>query len=186
MQPHLLAIPMRLMGAVLLLLGTASAGSAQEPPSVILRGGLTLSPQVSGVVEGDVRVWRALSLVGFVRGVRTGLSCIGATSRVPCTPDGFSTGSGVRATKDLSGWSFFAEAGAGSHAYSWDSWYPVLETSVGIGWPLGSRGVLEVGGNIKRMGASRFSTLQENYGVVPGGAHHLVGGVTAKIGLRIR
>lgn len=184
---NLLTALVHSVAAALLLTVAPSLGLAQEEGSAVLRGGVTLSPQVSGALQGDVRVWRTLSVVGSVRGVRTGWGCIGIESRSPCTPDGISLGLGVRLTKEMShSWSVFAEVGGGGHAYSADSWYPQLEGSAGVEWPLGSRGVLEVGAYVSRIGASRFSTLQENYGSVPGEAHHVVGGLTAMLGVRIR
>jgi len=187
MRPNLLIVSARSLMAGLLLVLAPSLGFGQEAGSVVLRGGLTLSPQVSAALEGDVRVWRSLSLVASARGVQTGWGCIGLVSRSPCLPDGISLGVGARISKSISeNGGVFLKAEGGAHEYSGDSWYPQLGASAGFEWALGSRGFLELGAYARRIEAARFSTVQDTYGIIPGKAHHGVVGLTAMLGVKVR
>lgn len=138
---------------LLRLLATPSI-LAQGPGSLFVRAGAGFPFGESVRVHTDLRTSAGVSVIASARKWSPEVGCI-ETSPSPCSPEGLSLGAGVRLIAESEGsWWPFLDLTAGGHRYSsGGEWFLFAATDFGIGWYVGDRGSMELGGTLQMIDA---------------------------------
>ncbi len=182
-MPVVLNLAPSAMAGLLLLASWCGPAHAQWGAPPTLRGGLLVVHGASLGFDLDVPLMDRLSGLGIVRGVDEGLDCLGAARVSPCTADGVSLGVGLRMQSEPHGWGIYAEGFGGGHRYRSGDIHPMVGGGLGVMHSVGARGSVELGYELRRIGADQLETLTYT-GV--GSTHRNTHGVRFSIGFRLR